>query len=91
MNKRIVASLLALIMLFGMIASIGIRTLIDAKLDFTHSRNLAIVALILTTGLGFNAIGGLVLTIGGVTLSLSGLFVATVVGVIMNLILPENV
>ncbi len=79
------------IMLFGMIASIGIRTLVEAKLDFTHSRNLAIVALILTTGLGFNAIGGLVFTIGSVTLSLSGLFIATVVGVIMNLILPENV
>lgn len=79
------------IMLFGMIASIGIRTLVEAKLDFTHSRNLAIVALILTTGLGFNAIGGLTFAIGSVTLSLSGLFVATVVGVIMNLILPENV
>ncbi len=79
------------IMLFGMIASIGIRTLVEAKLDFTHSRNLVIVALILTTGLGFGAIGGIPLTIGAVSLNLSGLFIATIIGVIMNLILPEDV
>jgi len=79
------------IMLFGMIASIGIRTLVEAKLDFTHSRNLAIVALILTAGLGFNAIGGLSFAIGSVSLNLSGLFIATVIGVLANLILPENV
>ena len=79
------------IMLFGMIASIGIRTLVEAKLDFTHSRNLVIVALILTTGLGFGAIGGIPLTIGAVSLNLSGLFIATIVGVLLNLILPKDV
>lgn len=79
------------IMLFGMIASIGIRTLVEAQLDFTHSRNLVIVALILTTGLGFGAIGGIPLAIGATTLHISGLFIATVVGVLLNLILPKSV
>lgn len=79
------------IMLFGMIASIGIRTLAEAKLDFTHSRNLIVVALILTTGLGVHAIGGIPLMIGGVSLTISGLFVATVFGVVLNLVLPKEV
>lgn len=72
------------ILLYGMISSIGIRTLSESNLDFSNSRNLVIVALILVTGLGlYNGI-----TIGGFTLS--GLFIAVVVGVIANLILPES-
>lgn len=78
-------------MLFGMIASIGIRTLAEANLDFTHSRNLIIVALILVTGLGFGAIGGIPLVFGSVTINISGLFIATVLGVVLNLVLPEEV
>lgn len=73
------------IVLFGMIAAVGMRTLVDAKLDFTHSRNLIIVALILVFGLGLT--GGI--TIGSFTFS--GLFVAVIVGVLANKILPENV
>lgn len=79
------------IMLFGMIASIGIRSLAEADLDFTHSRNLAIVALILVLGLGIYMIGGIPVIIGDVTLNISGLFVATVVGVLLNLILPKDI
>ncbi len=72
------------ILLYGMISSIGIRTLSEANLDFSHSRNLVIVALILVTGLGlYNGIA-----IGGITFS--GLFIAVLVGVIANLILPEK-
>ncbi|MEG1497084.1 MAG: uracil-xanthine permease family protein, partial [Clostridiales bacterium] len=78
------------LMLFGMIAAIGIRTLAEAKLDFTHSRNLLIVAVILSIGLGFSATGGLAINIGAVSLTLSGLFIAVVVGVIMNLLLPQE-
>jgi uracil permease len=40
------------ILLFGMIASVGIRTLAEARIDFAHSRNLIIVSLILVLGLG---------------------------------------
>lgn len=79
------------LMLFGMIASIGIRSLTEANLDFTHSRNLTIVAVILTTGLGIGAIGGIPIVIGSVTLNISGLFVATVLGVLLNAVLPKEI
>lgn len=73
------------IMLFGMIAAVGMRTLVEAKLDFSHSRNLIIVALILVFGLGLaNGI-----TVGDFTFS--GLFIAVLVGIIANKILPQNV
>lgn len=78
------------IMLFGMIAAVGIRSLAESNLDFTHSRNLTIVGLILVFGLGFAQLGGLNLTVGSVTLNISGLFIAVVIGVFMNLILPES-
>lgn len=78
------------IVLFGMIAAIGIRTLAEANLDFTNSRNLIIVALILVFGLGIGAIGGIVIHIGSVSLTISGLFVAVVVGIIANAALPMH-
>ncbi len=78
------------IMLFGMIAAVGIRSLAESNLDFTHSRNLTIVGLILVFGLGFAQLGGLNVLIGAVTLNISGLFIAVVIGVFMNLILPET-
>ena len=70
---------------------IGIRSLAEANLDFTHSRNLTIVAVILTTGLGIGAIGGIPVVIGSVMLNISGLFVATVLGVLLNAILPKEI
>lgn len=76
------------VVLFGMIAAIGIRTLAEANLDFTNSRNLIIVALILVFGLGIGAIGGIVVHIGSVSLTISGLFVAVIVGTIANAALP---
>lgn len=79
------------LMLFGMISSIGIRTLAESRLDFTHSRNLAIVAIILTTGLGIGSIGGIPLFIGSTMINISGLFVATVLGVTLNIILPKKI
>lgn len=78
------------IMLFGMIAAVGIRSLLDAKLDFTHSRNLTIVGLILVFGLGFAQLGGITVHFASFSLNISGLFIAVVIGVIMNLILPEG-
>ena len=75
------------IILFGMIASVGVRVLVDAQLDFAHSRNLIISALILVLGIGIK--NGLPLGDTGVTLS--GLAIAAVVGVFMNLILPKEI
>lgn len=73
------------VILFGMIASVGVRTLIEAQLDFGHSRNLMIAAVIFVFGI---AIGDIVL---GETLSLSGLTIAAILGVALNKILPEDI
>lgn len=78
------------VMLFGMIAAVGIRSLAEANLDFTHSRNLTIVGLILVFGLGFAQLGGLNLYFTSFSLNISGLFIAVVIGVLMNAILPNT-
>ena len=70
-----------MLLLFGMIASIGIKTLIDAKTDFSETRNQVIVSIILTIGIGGAHIG-----YGN--FSLAGIGLASVVGVLLNLILP---
>ena len=85
------------LILYGMIAAIGIRTLAEADLDFTHSRNLLIVALILVLGIGITIASydgaspaGIVVNMGNTTFNFSGLFIAVLVGVIANLILPKE-
>lgn len=74
------------IILFGMIASVGVRILINAELDFSHSRNLIISAVILVLGIG---LGGSGIPIGNV--NLSGLAVAAISGIIINLVLPKEI
>ncbi|GGK59469.1 MULTISPECIES: uracil-xanthine permease family protein [Flavobacteriaceae] len=83
--KTIPASVLGgiMLLLFGMIASIGIKTLIDAKTDFSITRNQVIVSIILTVG-----VGGAQLGYGN--FSLAGIGLASVVGVILNLVLPNK-
>ncbi len=79
------------IILFGMIAAVGIQTLVKAKIDITHSRNMIIIALILILGLGISGMGGISIPIGdGNTLTFSGLFIATVAGVIANAVIPDE-
>ncbi|MBC8542970.1 uracil-xanthine permease family protein [Bianquea renquensis] len=73
------------IVLFGMIASVGLRILINAKLDFSHSRNLLIAAVILVMGIGIDN-----LPIYG-DITISGLAIAAIAGVIMNKVLPEEI
>jgi uracil permease len=73
------------IILFGMIASVGVRTMVEAKLDFAHSRNLMIGSLILVTGIAIDNIH-----MGG-TLSLSGLAIAAFIGVVLNKVLPTEI
>ncbi len=73
------------IILFGMIASVGLRTLVEEQLDFSHSRNLLITALILVTGISINNV-----YIHG-TLSISGLAIAALIGVVLNKILPQDI
>lgn len=69
------------IVLFGMIASIGIRLLGENKVDLSENRNLFIVAVLLVVGLGIT------ITVGSV--KISGLAIAAVLGVILNKVLPE--
>ena len=77
------------VILFGMIAAVGIRSLAESNLDFTHSRNLTVVGLILVFGLGFSNLGGININLGNYVLNISGLFIAVVAGVLMNIILPD--
>lgn len=72
-----------MLLLFGMIASIGIKTLVDAKTNFSITRNQVIVSIILTVG-----IGGAQISFG--TFSLAGIGLASIVGVLLNLILPKK-
>ena len=76
--------------LYGMISAIGIRNVVENHVDFTRSRNTIIAALILVCALGFNSIGGISFTAFGATISLSGLAIASLVGIIVNAILPGN-
>jgi uracil permease len=71
-------------MLYGMISAIGVRNMVENKIDLTNSRNLIIVAMTLVSGLGINAINGI--NIGIVTLS--GLACAAISGIVLNLLLP---
>lgn len=72
-----------MLLLFGTIASVGINNMIKAKLDMNKSRNLVISSVILTIG-----IGGAVISFG--KFSLAGIGLASIVGVILNLIIPEK-
>ncbi len=76
--------------LYGMISAIGIRNVVENRVDFTKSRNTIIAALILVCALGFNSIGGISFNAFGATISLSGLAIASLVGIIINAILPGN-
>ncbi|MGN0721543.1 MAG: uracil-xanthine permease family protein [Anaerovoracaceae bacterium] len=76
--------------LYGMISAIGIRNVVENRVDFTRSRNTIIAALILVCALGFNSIGGISFDAFGVTISLSGLAIASLVGIIVNAVLPGN-
>ena len=74
------------IVLFGMIASIGIRTVVEHKVDFSHSRNLLISAVILVLSLG-----GAVLPIplGSGKIEIAGMALGAIAGIILNKVLPE--
>lgn len=75
-------------MLYGMISAIGVRNVVESKVDFTKSRNLIIAAVILVSGLGFSS--GLTFTVAGTSITLTGLAVAAIAGIVLNAILPGN-
>lgn len=73
----------ACIVLYGMISSVGLRTLVENRVDFTKNRNLCIAAVMLVL-----AIGGAV--IGGPLFSISGIGLGILAGILLNLILPAG-
>ena len=78
------------IILYGMISAIGIRNMVENKTDFQQSRNIIIAALIigLALGINFSDAGAVSFMIGSMSVNLSGLAVASIVGIVLNAILP---
>ena len=78
------------LILYGMISAVGVRNLIENHVNFLKSRNVLIAALILglSIGIAYSATGAIVIPLGGTTLSLSGLAVGSLVGIILNIVLP---
>ena len=72
-----------MLLLFGTIASVGVQNLIQHKVDLNDTRNIIIVSVVLTMG-----IGGAVLSFG--TFSISGIGLSAVIGVVLNLLLPRK-
>ncbi len=76
-------------LLFGIIASSGLRTIVESGVDFKCKRNLTISSVIMVIGIGG---GKLAFAIGdGLTFQLAGVALATVVGIILNLVLPPSI
>ena len=83
--KSIPSSVLGgiMLLLFGMIAATGVNNMIKNKTDMSNTRNLIIVSLTLTTG-----IGGAVLPLGSI--SMTGIGLSALIGVFLNLVLPKS-
>jgi uracil permease len=73
-----------MVLLFGLITTVGISVLIKDQIDVTNPRNMSIMAIILVVG-----VGGLIVPVGG-GMTLAGIGLAGILGVILNLILPEH-
>ena len=76
------------IVLYGMISSVGVRNLVENQVDLSKGRNLIIAALILGLSIGINYSGSLTFIVGSVTITLSGLAVGAMSGILLNALLP---
>ena len=76
------------LILYGMISAVGIRNMVESSVDFSKSRNVIVASLILVVAIGVKYGAGDSITFGAV--SLSGLAVAAIAGIILNAILPGN-
>ncbi len=75
-------------MLYGMISAIGVRNVVENKVDLTNSRNLIIMAVIFVCGLGFS--NGITFRVGSASITLTALAIAAIAGILLNIILPGN-
>ncbi|TJW09973.1 uracil-xanthine permease family protein [Parvibacter caecicola] len=80
------------LVLYGMISAVGIRNLVENHVDFMRSRNVLVAAIILVLSLGiaYSADGAITFMVGAVTISLSGLAVGSLVGILLNMALPNE-
>ena len=78
------------LVLYGMISAVGVRNIVENQIDFGKSRNVIIAALILVLSIGvtYSAAGAIVIPCGSVVISLSGLAIGSLVGIILNAVLP---
>ena len=80
------------LVLYGMIAAGGVRNVVENHVDFTKSRNVLIAAMILVLAIGLKYgtgdVQGILFNVGSISITLSGLAVAALVGILMNAILP---
>ncbi len=78
------------LVLYGMISAVGVRNLVETHVDFSKSRNVLIAALILVLAIGLNysTNGGLIFHVGSATINFSGLATGSLVGILLNAILP---
>ena len=74
--------------LYGMISAVGVRNVVENKVDLTKSRNLIIAGVIFVCGLGFS--NGLTFNVAGTSITLTALAIAAIAGIILNAILPGN-
>ena len=74
--------------LYGMISAIGVRNVVEAKVDFSKARNTIIAAVILVVALGLT--NGITFTIGSNTITLTALACASIAGIVLNVIFPEK-
>lgn len=80
------------LILYGMISAVGVRNVVENQVDFTKSRNVIIAAMIMSLALGisFSSAGSIAIELGSISIHLSGIAVAAVVGILLNAILPGN-
>lgn len=78
------------LVLYGMISAVGVRNIVETRVDFSKTRNVLIAAmiLVLSIGIAYSSAGAIVFTVGDVTIKLSGLAVGALVGIFMNAVLP---
>ena len=78
------------LVLYGMISAVGIRNIVETKVDFSKTRNVIIAALIMVLAIGVNysSAGAIIIPLGAITINFSGIATGSLVGIILNAILP---
>lgn len=80
------------LVLYGMISGVGMRNLIENRVDLGKSRNVIIVAiiLVLAIGIAYSEAGAIVIPASGIVISLSGLAIGSLAGILLNIVLPHD-